>query len=56
MAASPVKIIWGGAGIRGPLERGTKFLDILEKYDVKEIDTAYVYVRPHFPDSSVLPV
>src|ERR1700730_17263350 len=35
MAASPVKIIWGGGGVgRYPLEKGKQFLDILEKYDV----------------------
>jgi hypothetical protein len=50
MAASPVKIIWGGGGVgRYPLEKGKQFLDILEQYGVKQIDTAFVYVRSHYP-------
>jgi hypothetical protein len=57
MAGAPVKIIWGGAGMRHyPLERGKLFLEILEKYDVKEIDTAFTYVRPRSPSPCVLPV
>jgi hypothetical protein len=50
MAAPPVKIIWGGGGMgRCPLEIGQQYLDILEKYGVKEIDTAFSYVRPLCP-------
>lgn len=41
---------------RYPLESGAKFLEILQKYNVKEIDTAFVYVRSLFrPLHAVLP-
>jgi hypothetical protein len=46
MAATPVKIIWGGGGMgRYPLETGQQYLEILEKNGINDIDTAYVYVR-----------
>jgi hypothetical protein len=46
MAATPVKIVWGAGGMgRYPLETGQKFLEILEKYNIKDIDTAFTYVR-----------
>lgn len=45
MAATPVKIIWGGGGLGYyPHEIGQQYLEILEKYDVKDIDTAFAYV------------
>jgi hypothetical protein len=57
MASSPVKIIFGGGGIgRYPRQTGRQFLEILEEHDVKEIDTAFVYVRSHFPTLHVSPV
>jgi hypothetical protein len=45
MATPLVKIIWGGGGMgRYPLEQGQQYLEILEKYKVKDIDTAFSYV------------
>jgi hypothetical protein len=45
MAATPVKIIWGAGGLgRCSLEQGQQYLEILEKYHVKDIDTAFSYV------------
>jgi hypothetical protein len=37
------KVIYGTARI-AQLENKEKFLDILEKYDAHDIDTAYLYV------------
>jgi len=28
-----------------PLETGQQFLEILEKYNIKDLDTAFAYVR-----------
>jgi hypothetical protein len=30
------------------LEKGQQFLETLEKYGVKEIDTAFSYLRSHY--------
>ncbi len=54
MAATPVKIVWGAGGLgQYPLETGQKFLEILEKNDIKDIDTAFIYVRPFCRSSCV---
>jgi len=46
MAVRPVKIIWGAGGMGlYPLETGQQFLEILEKYNIKDLDTAFAYVR-----------
>jgi hypothetical protein len=50
MATPPVKIIWGAGGLGPyPLETGKQYLEILEKYDVKDIDTAFIYVSTQWP-------
>lgn len=43
---SRVKIIYGTAGWGSlPMETSQGYLDILRRYNVKDIDTAYRYVR-----------
>lgn len=46
MTQSPVKIIFGAAGIgRGNTDEVNKELfEVLHKHNVKNVDTAYIYV------------
>ena len=45
--SSPIKIIFGSAAPWSflPLEKAGEFLPVLEKHNVKDIDTAHIYVR-----------
>jgi hypothetical protein len=45
MAHSAPAIVFGAAGASAwSSEQTTEFLQILEKHNVKELDTAYIYV------------
>lgn len=45
MTSTPVKIIFGAGGFGRHGKDGTaQFLEMLEKYNIKELDTAALYV------------
>ncbi len=47
MAQSAPSIVFGTAGIAAfSTEESNKILDILEKHNIKQLDTASVYVGP----------